>query len=333
MSSFNVTSGTVNSQLLYWSEIDADRPAFIFRSCGPIPRLVLSRRHVFTYASRYAAALRRQGIGKGDVVCNTLPNSPERLLTDLGIMMAGAASLNGMVFLADGADLMATLQRAKCVAVITDPQQPHNALTVLKSRLVSEDDPHTLHCPEVPSLRLLLPVDCAADQQGLKPFLEELKEEEEQIVEDVQPSDVCSIMTTSGSTGFSKLVPRTHAMFMDLGQLFYRLGVRDGDVFFNDRSLGWIGGAPYPIFGLTRVLTDLSTPPQDPLALAWQCVKEEGAIMGVFVPFHIDMLLARLELWEGGNDGKTPLRVIATGKLDKLILFRCPRVENFKGFP
>ena len=319
MSSFNVTSGTVNSQLLYWSEIDADRPAFIFRSCGPIPRLVLSRRHVFTYASRYAAVLRRQGIGKGDVVCNTLPNSPERLLTDLGIMMAGAASLNGMVFLADGADLMATLQRAKCVAVITDPQQPHNALTVLKSRLVSEDDPHTLHCPEVPSLRLLLPVDCAADQQGLKPFLEELKEEEEQIVEDVQPSDVCSIMTTSGSTGFSKLVPRTHAAYLDIGQFIYRCGARDGDVFLNDRMLGWVGGAPYPLFGLTRVLTDLSTPPADPLALAWQSVKEEGVSVCGLVPFQIDALLARPELWDVADDGVMPLRVLFTGEFDFLL--------------
>nr|KAG5711840.1 hypothetical protein BaRGS_026281 [Batillaria attramentaria] len=51
----------------------------------------------------YAAG---KGTRQGDVVCNTLPNSPERLLTDLGIMLAGGVAMNGQVFLADGADFI-----------------------------------------------------------------------------------------------------------------------------------------------------------------------------------------------------------------------------------
>nr|KAG5700721.1 hypothetical protein BaRGS_029086 [Batillaria attramentaria] len=110
-------------------------------------------------ASRYAAILRREGIRQGDVVCNTLPNSPERLLTDLGIMLAGAVAMNGMVVLSDGADFVGSTQRGGCVAVIVDPKQKLNQpLTVLESRLHSRVG-HTVDCPDAPLLKTLLFVD------------------------------------------------------------------------------------------------------------------------------------------------------------------------------
>nr|KAG5690577.1 hypothetical protein BaRGS_009239 [Batillaria attramentaria] len=83
---------------------------------------------------------------QGDVVCNTLPNSPERLLTDLGIILAGAVATNGMVALSDGADFVGSIQRGGCVTVIVDPKQKLNQpLTVLERRLRSRVG-HTVDC-------------------------------------------------------------------------------------------------------------------------------------------------------------------------------------------
>ena len=71
-----------------------------------LQKTVLTKGEVWNLATRCAAFFRDQGLKRGDVVCNTLPNSPERIITDLGLMVAGAVVLNGVVFLADGADLV-----------------------------------------------------------------------------------------------------------------------------------------------------------------------------------------------------------------------------------
>ena len=313
-----LTPSTISSHLQHWSTTDPSVTAFTFLSADPNhQRLTFTRREVFTFAARFAAVLRRKGIQHGDIVCNTLPNSPERLLTDLGIVLAGAVTMNGMVFLTDGADLLGTLRKSGCVAIVIDPKQPRNALTVLRGRVVYDENNHSVTgCAEAPALRQLLVVDCGVGAgEGPKPFLEDLRKEEEELVVDVQPSDVAFVMTTSGSTGFSKLVPQTHARCLALGEAFCDImGLKEGDVIFNDRSLGWVGGAPftYTRKGITRVLLDVSTvAPADPLALAWQAMKEERCTASLLVPLHIDMSLARPQLWQ---DNKPRLRVLGTGE-------------------
>ena len=322
MSGISVTPGTVNSQLQHWSITDPSATAFIFRSAdSKRKRLTLTRRQVFTFSARFAAILRRKGIQHGDIVCNTLPNSPERLLTDFGIMMAGAVAMNGMVFLADGADFLGSLRKSGCVAIVTDPKQPRNAMTVLQGRIVCEENNKVTECAEAPSLRQLLVVDCGSGGEGRKPLLEDLEKEEEEVVADVLPSDIAFVLTTSGSTGFFKLVPKTHAMFLALGESFFDiLGLREGDVFFNDRSLGWVGGGPvtYLKKGISRVLIDLSTAaPADPVALMWQAMREERCTVGLFISMQIDMSLTRPELWQNVNPR---LRVVVTGELARFIL-------------
>nr|KAG5711145.1 hypothetical protein BaRGS_004789 [Batillaria attramentaria] len=192
---------TVNKKLLYLSKTQPDKPAFIFHNPATTTnkRLVFTRADIFTLASRYAAILCRKGIRQGDVVCNTLPNSPERLLTDLGIMLAGAVAMNGMVVLSDGADFVGSIQKSGCVAVIVDPRQKLNQpLTVLENRLRSRAG-HTVDCPDTPLLKTLLYVDSGVGQDGHKPFLEQLRNENESFVADVKPEERALIFITSGS--------------------------------------------------------------------------------------------------------------------------------------
>ena len=110
-------------------------------------------------------------------------------------------------------------------------------------------------------------------------------------------------------------------MFLAIGESFFDIiGLREGDVFFNDRSLGWLGGAPvtYVKKGISRVLIDLSTAaPADPVALMWQAMREERCTVGLFISMQIDMSLTRPELWQNVNPR---LRVVVTGELARFIL-------------
>ncbi|KAH9496763.1 hypothetical protein Btru_009322 [Bulinus truncatus] len=53
---------------------------------------------LYTLAGRFANRLRRQGFQHQDVIANTLPNSTELVVTDLGIMMAGCIAYTAEFF-------------------------------------------------------------------------------------------------------------------------------------------------------------------------------------------------------------------------------------------
>nr|KAG5705153.1 hypothetical protein BaRGS_030870 [Batillaria attramentaria] len=196
MSANNSRLDTVNKKLLYWSQTQPDKPAFIFHNPATATnkRLVFTRADIFTLASRYAAILRREGIRQGDVVCNTLPNTPERLLTDLGIMLAGAVAMNGMVVLSDGADFVGCIQRSGCVAVILDPKQKHNPLSVLESRNRFRAG-HTVDCPDAPLLKTLLFVHCGAGGQPIRKRYLDLIGKVTESLAIVYGSTECSFLT------------------------------------------------------------------------------------------------------------------------------------------
>lgn len=144
--------GTVARQLCRWSMEDPDKPAFIFRGTQVgNRRVILTREDVFHLASCFASKVREAGVQQGEVVCNTLPNSPERLITDLGLMMAGAVAMNGPIFLADGTDLVQCLAGGDCVAMVLDTSQPKNVLSVLGDRVCVRGV--NARCREDPSLR------------------------------------------------------------------------------------------------------------------------------------------------------------------------------------
>lgn len=89
---------TIPKRLQFWSETRPERELFVFHRAGVEGRLAYSSRRLLELAGKFAARLRRDyGFQKGDVIVNTLPNSPERVLIDVGITLAGCVCMNGSV--------------------------------------------------------------------------------------------------------------------------------------------------------------------------------------------------------------------------------------------
>ncbi|GFS23533.1 acyl-CoA synthetase family member 2, mitochondrial [Elysia marginata] len=117
----NNSLNTIPKRLKYIAETYPDREIFI--CVGKDSRDAFTARSLLNLAGKFAAQLLHNGFKHGDVIANTLPNSPERIITDLGIILAGCIGLNGQILLADGSDFLSAAWKAKCNGIILCPEQ------------------------------------------------------------------------------------------------------------------------------------------------------------------------------------------------------------------
>ncbi|XP_059151780.1 2-succinylbenzoate--CoA ligase-like [Physella acuta] len=227
--------GTVNQRIRSLAEENPQQQCYKFISVKN-EILSLSRQQLFDLSRRFASRLQRHDIKKGDVICSVLTNSRSRIIMDMGILMAGGVVLTGLPVLSDGQDLFGALRHSNCSMVITSSASPTakiferyglSSSVGEKGKLNSHQD----HTAFISSL---------ADEH----FYEA----------DVNADDEAYIFMTSGSTGFSKMVPRTHRECLDLADNHCRIFTQD-DVLYSDRPFGWLGGFPH--FYLTQGIPTL----------------------------------------------------------------------------
>ncbi|KAH9502259.1 hypothetical protein Btru_070551 [Bulinus truncatus] len=325
---------TITDRLKYYAETDPDKELYVFYNCDT--RVPYTSTDLYTLAGRFARRLRQNGFQKGDVIANTLPNSPERLITDLGIVMAGCIAMNGQVFLADGSDFFHSARTSRCRAVIVPDAGP--ALRLLKPfQTNSADDglPTPLCIPSAPDLTSLISVARNSPGQR-KPFLVDLRAGTEEVfLSPSDPDDVIIVLTTSGTTGYCKLVPRSHKEIIQICEFhssFTSPGVEweypnsKNFVYYSDRLLGWSGGMFfYSICNAdTRVMLDVYSPSnyRDTVRELWDVVGSERCDTVVFLPLEFENVYESLKS-SGGPLRKLKL-IITAGQP-----FRERQVNNF----
>lgn len=84
---------TIVEALKAWALKAPDKEVFRFMKDSEV-YASLTPQYILQVASKFAARLRKYGLTDGDVVGNTLLNSPERLLTDFGILLAGCVTVS-----------------------------------------------------------------------------------------------------------------------------------------------------------------------------------------------------------------------------------------------
>ncbi|KAK7104187.1 3-[(3aS,4S,7aS)-7a-methyl-1,5-dioxo-octahydro-1H-inden-4-yl]propanoyl:CoA ligase-like [Littorina saxatilis] len=302
-------SRTVPAMLRHWATVDPDTPAFIY-VLATGGRCVLTRADLFRLSSRYAAILRRNGVKPGTTVCNTLFNSPERMVTDFGIILAGGVAMNSQPFLSDGEDLIVALKESAAIAVIVDPLQPRGAAKFLNQRATSHPQTGQVTYSELPALKQVFEVHYSEDDSEKRPFIDLLEKEQDSYVADVTPSEIAVLWSSSGTTGFSKLIPASHDGVIGLGNCLYKMqNMRPEDIFFNNLPNGWAVGFPsvFLAHGTTRVMPDCGTelPPLD-----WDCIPLERCTVAFLVPFDILQLVDLVRRKGNDEDKQYKLRAI-----------------------
>lgn len=303
LSSPTIPGKTINELLEHWaSRPKKSLPAFVsFGQDGK--RRYLTRTEVYRLSSAFAYRLSSVfGVVSGDVVCISLPNCLERIICDMGVLLAGATSMNGQVSQADGQDFINSLKTSKAKFVIIDPNTKNSAWRFLKD--IIHEDSGLVRCDSL--LHLSQVIKCQRDDMAASnDFITQLKQSNNSVNVAVSPSSVATVMTTSGSTGFSKLVPFTHA---NLCHFFLQVKaiepLKEGDHFINCAPLGWAGGYPqwYLGCGVTRYFVDMyDGPPPDMANFVWNIIVSEKIVYAFMSPVSVIAILNNSSLWENAE--------------------------------
>ena len=312
---------TVMDALLHWSVQTPDRPVFIFRAPNSAHRSVLTYGELYQLGGRWASVLHAKGVGRGHLVVNTLPNSPERAVVESAILLSGAASVNGVCQLRDGSDLKATLRKSAARAVVLDPDVIPDAYSALLDDVTEPKEDGAVTSETLPALKFLFFVrrrsQCGQGGEKEKSedddFLTALRRDvctEPYHNHDVEEGDICTVFTTSGTTGFSKLAVYTHENLLKMG----KCGKQPPSVEFLNSPLGWVGGhfgISLILYGRSRVLYDARAgTPTDMVSFIYKGITEERAVTGV-VPMHL--LESVADMVDALQPGTALLRMILIG--------------------
>ena len=320
---------TVVAALQHWALELGDKAAFIFRD-GHDGRHVLTWVDLYTLAGRFAALLRGGGLGRGDLVVNTLLNSPERVVSEAGVWLSGAASVNGQCQLADGSDLLRTIRVSRARAILVDPDVTDSPWTVLKDHVTLDDDDN-VRSDSLPDLKKVYFVR-RVEERGQGDFLGRLRSLQDSFqADDVTSDDVFSVFTTSGTTGFSKLAVHTHASVIEYTQSTSsdaETSVESEGNSLNLAPFGWVGGYPCNtvVPGKTRVLCDVRAGgiPENMAEFIWKSIQDEKCSSAFFSPVYLPRLVELHKTDKEKNKDVSDPETSSARKLHMIVLGGVP---------
>ena len=255
---------------------------------------------------------------------NTLPNSPERAVCELAIWMSGAASVNGQCLLADGSDLLHTLRLSRATTLLVDPDVTDSPWRVLKKDITLGDDGNVMASSSAPHLKKVFFIRRMENGREGGDFIQGLDAEREWFQsEDITGDDMFTVFTTSGSTGFSKLVAYSHCNFIRILQSDNAyVHASQQPVFLNTSPLGWIGGSlPQTLVpGTTLIVLDVWEGNPDNMAhFLWRTVQEERCDTAYFPAASLPAM-AELAMTLRAGIGESDAGMSQPWKLKTMIL-------------
>jgi long-chain acyl-CoA synthetase len=153
---------------------------------------------------RLSAGLGRLGVGPGDTVALLLPNRPEWQIADLSALTLGATPFS--LFVTASPDQNVELLRRSSATVL-----------ITEARYVDR-----LHAEGLPSALTVVTVDDPSDEVGVETtsWRGLLESPPEKSQHEVAPSDVATLIWTSGTSGPPKPVQLGHESILFIAQTF-----------------------------------------------------------------------------------------------------------------
>jgi acetyl-CoA synthetase len=265
------------------------------------------RERIFTYqkllsqVSRFANALKKIGVKKGDGVCIYMPLVPEQMIAMLACARIGA--VHNVVFGGFGtAALNMRIQDAEAKVVITADISIRRGKAIQLKGIVDEA---IVNSPTVEHVIVLRRRDPPLDLHERELDFYEMMEG----VSDICPPEVMDaedplfILYTSGSTGKPKGIVHSCGGYM-VGTYYtskYVFDIKDNDIFWCTADPGWITGHSYIVYGPLAVGGTVfiaeTTPDYPDAGSYWKLIEEEKITIFYTAPTAIRMFMKMGEVW------------------------------------
>ncbi len=233
-------------------ETRADQTAIIWEGDDPNDSKNITYRELHEQVSRFANALRGQGVRKGDVVCIYMPMIPEAAVAMLACTRIGA--IHSVVFGGFSPDALAgRIEDSNSKIVITADEGVRAGKKVALKDNVDEALTH----PAIKSLEKVIVVKRTGSPVAWHAARDVWYEDLMALAspncppEEMNAEDPLFILYTSGSTGKPKGVLHTTGGYMVWASIThqYVFDYHDGDVYWCTADVGWVTGHTYLLYG------------------------------------------------------------------------------------
>ena len=229
-----------------------DQTAIIWEGDEPDQDKHITYRELHEQVSRFANALRGQGVRRGDVVCIYMPMIPEAAVAMLACTRIGA--IHSVIFGGFSPDALAgRIEDSNAKVVITSDEGVRGGRSIPLKANVDE----ALTNPAIGSLEKVIVVKRTGADVAWHAARDVWYEDLMALAspncpaEEMNAEDPLFILYTSGSTGKPKGVVHTTGGYMVWASIThqYVFDYHDGDVYWCTADVGWITGHTYLLYG------------------------------------------------------------------------------------
>ncbi|GAB1606487.1 uncharacterized protein LOC115215238 [Argonauta hians] len=278
---------TIPERLKSLAEENPEKCAFVMYQ-DKYNREEITRKMLYDGTVKFAKALIKLGVQKGDYVAVCISNCVDLMIYDSGVIMAGAISVRLSISTGNFNSLL-----HGCKIVIFDSEE-----AVKKLRAIAEIyDNGKVKCEIYPELKFVITISEKKIPQNVlssKQLMLGVNGSEKIDLPHLEPEEIAIISQTSGTTGHPKRIYHTHYNWLNCSiHMIEQCGMTSEDTTYNTRPMLYIGGYPFGymtvgnthVTGKVSMLNDINN--LDFIENLW---KKENCKVLWLLPQHLKLL-------------------------------------------
>jgi len=297
-------------------ENNGEKTAIIWEGDDPQDSLKITYKQLHESVCRFANALKKRGISKGDRVCIYMPMIPEAAYAMLACARIGA--IHSVVFGGFSPEsLKDRILDSDCESVITADEGLRGSK---KIPLKNNVDTALEDCPDVHSVFVVKRTNADVDWNDKRDIdyqeiIDSVPSECE--AEPMDSEDPLFILYTSGSTGKPKGVLHTTGGYLLQAAISHKLvfDYKDDEIYWCTADVGWVTGHSYIVYGpLANASTTLmfeGIPTYPNASRFWEVIDKHKVNIFYTAPTALRALMAQGDEYVKSSS-RDSLRVLGT---------------------